>query len=220
MDIDDYGDHAAVNCGPTHHHACACREAYFEERLAALQKTVDFERKMVANESAKLSATRDKLKEAARLATESAQLADGLAKELAAANEQCERSCAEVLDWREKAKAWVNAPGVEKLTADLAAANDRNAGWEKAAESWFASPEAAQRLEGYRELALKVNAAELALAAANERAGMLEVALNKLVTVTNGVTAPHRHNAPISMKHLDRLCEVQLDCERILGGSL
>ncbi len=143
MDIDDYGDHAAVNCGPTHHHACACREAYFEERLAALQKTVDFERKMVANESAKLSATRDKLKEAARLATESAQLADGLAK-------------------------------------DLAAANDRNAGWEKAAESWFASPEAAQRLEGYRELALKVNAAELALAAANERAGRLEAKLRSL----------------------------------------
>ena len=66
----------------------------------------------------------------------------------------------------------------------------------------------------------QINALTRQLAAANERAGRLEVALNKLVTVTNGVTAPHRHNAPISMKHLDRLCEVQLDCERILGGPL
>ncbi len=72
-----------------------------------------------------LAAANEKLAESARLATESAQIADSLAKDLAAANEQCERSCAEVLDWREKAKAWVNAPGVEKLTADLAAANER-----------------------------------------------------------------------------------------------
>ena len=57
------------------------------------------------------------------------------------------------------------------------------------------------------------------LAAANERAGRLEKALNKLTTVVNGVTAPHRHGAPISNKHLDRLCEVQLECERILGGA-
>jgi len=106
MDIDDYGDHAAVNCGPTHHHACACREAYFEERLAALQKTVDFERKMVANESAKLSATRDKLKEAARLATESAQLADGLAKDLAAANERAGRLEAKLRSLCERLDEW------------------------------------------------------------------------------------------------------------------
>lgn len=57
------------------------------------------------------------------------------------------------------------------------------------------------------------------IAAANERAGRLEKALNKLTTVVNGVTAPHRHGAQISNKHLDRLCEVQLECERILGGA-
>ena len=126
-----------------------------------------------------LAAANEKLAESARLATESAQLADGLAK-------------------------------------DLAAANDRNAGWEKAAESWFASPEAAQRLEGYREVALKVNAAELALAAANERAGRLEAQMVELreawpsfeyVDDTEGMVAVEVPEVVIQNFH------------RILGGS-
>ncbi len=40
-----------------------------------------------------------------------------------------------------------------KLESDLAAAQAEIAGWQEKARNWLASPEAAQRLDGYRELA-------------------------------------------------------------------
>jgi hypothetical protein len=38
----------------------------------------------------------------------------------------------------------------------------RDEEWQRKASAWMASPEAAQRLDGYRELAQKLNAAEAA----------------------------------------------------------
>lgn len=46
------------------------------------------------------------------------------------------------------------------LKAELDALRERNAEWERKASAWMASPEAAQQLEGYRELAQRLNAAE------------------------------------------------------------
>jgi len=36
MSIDDYRDHAEIKCGPTHHHACDCREAKVARLVEAL----------------------------------------------------------------------------------------------------------------------------------------------------------------------------------------
>jgi hypothetical protein len=60
------------------------------------------------------------------------------------------------------------------LLRQLTTANEKITEWEAAAVKWFASPEAKQQLDGYRELGARAAAAENALAAANERARKLQ----------------------------------------------
>ena len=48
----------------------------------------------------------------------------------------------------------------DALMAEVEALRERNAEWERKASAWMASPEAAQRLDGCRELAQQLNAAE------------------------------------------------------------
>ncbi len=47
-----------------------------------------------------------------------------------------------------------------KSAAELRRLDAKNAEWEKKAEAWLASPEAATRLEGYRNLAQRLSAVE------------------------------------------------------------
>jgi hypothetical protein len=53
--------------------------------------------------------------------------------------------------------AW---PRLNEAAAELRRLHALCAEWEKKAATWLASPEAAQRLNGYRELAQRLNAAE------------------------------------------------------------
>lgn len=48
----------------------------------------------------------------------------------------------------------------EEAAFELRRLDALNAEWERKAATWLASPEAAQRLDGYRELAQRVNALE------------------------------------------------------------
>ena len=48
----------------------------------------------------------------------------------------------------------------KQLAAEVERLQERDAEWGRKASAWIASPEAAQRLDGYRELAQKLNAAE------------------------------------------------------------
>lgn len=59
-------------------------------------------------------------------------------------------------------------PDAEAVAAELRRLHDLCAEWEKKAETWLASPEAAKRLDGYRELAQRVNTLEDALRQAVE----------------------------------------------------
>lgn len=63
---------------------------------------------------------------------------------------------------------------IERLTERAERAEALNAEWAKKAETWLASPEAAQRLEGYRELASRLEQAEAELAKANETLRFVE----------------------------------------------
>ena len=49
---------------------------------------------------------------------------------------------------------------VAAVRAERDALRERNAEWERKASAWMASPQAVQRLDGYRELAQRLNAAE------------------------------------------------------------
>ena len=49
---------------------------------------------------------------------------------------------------------------IDEAAAELRRLHALCAEWEKKAATWLASPEAAQRLNGYRELAQRLNAAE------------------------------------------------------------
>jgi hypothetical protein len=51
----------------------------------------------------------------------------------------------------------------QRTSAELRRLNNLCAEWEKKAATWLASPEAAKRLDGYRELAQRVNTLEAAL---------------------------------------------------------
>ena len=53
---------------------------------------------------------------------------------------------------------------IEELEAEVERLRARDEEWQRKASAWMASPEAAQRLDGYRELAQRVNAAEEAAA--------------------------------------------------------
>ena len=55
-----------------------------------------------------------------------------------------------------------------EAAAELRRLHDLCAEWEKKAATWLASPEAAKRLDGYRELAQRVNTLETALGQAME----------------------------------------------------
>jgi hypothetical protein len=57
---------------------------------------------------------------------------------------------------------------IEQAAAELRRLHDLCAEWEKKAATWLASPEAAKRLDGYRELAQRVNTLEAALRQAVE----------------------------------------------------
>lgn len=57
---------------------------------------------------------------------------------------------------------------IEQAAAELRWLHDLCAEWEKKAATWLASPEAAKRLDGYRELAQRVNTLETALGQAIE----------------------------------------------------
>ena len=50
-----------------------------------------------------------------------------------------------------------------EAAAELRRLHNLCAEWEKKAATWLASPEAAKRLDGYRELAQRVNTVEAAL---------------------------------------------------------
>jgi predicted RNase H-like nuclease (RuvC/YqgF family) len=52
------------------------------------------------------------------------------------------------------------ADEIGRLRAELEAANVRIEQWEQKATTWLASPEAAQRLDGYRDLAQRLNTTE------------------------------------------------------------
>jgi mannitol/fructose-specific phosphotransferase system IIA component (Ntr-type) len=58
--------------------------------------------------------------------------------------------------------------------AEVERLQERDAEWGRKASAWIASPEAAQRLDGYRELAQKLNAAEAERDALLERADRAE----------------------------------------------
>lgn len=49
----------------------------------------------------------------------------------------------------------------DNAAAELRRLHKLNAEWEQKAATWLASPEAAQRLDGYRDLAQRLNTAEL-----------------------------------------------------------
>ena len=51
---------------------------------------------------------------------------------------------------------------LDRTAAEVERLRNQIRAWEQKAATWMASPEAAQRLEGYRELAQKLNAAEAA----------------------------------------------------------
>jgi len=52
------------------------------------------------------------------------------------------------------------ARNMNQAAAELRRLQTENAEWKQRAANWMASPEAAQRLDGYRELAQRLNAAE------------------------------------------------------------
>jgi putative protein kinase ArgK-like GTPase of G3E family len=57
---------------------------------------------------------------------------------------------------------------VNEAAAELRRLHDLCAEWEKKAETWLATPEAAKRLDGYRELFQRVDTLEYALRQALE----------------------------------------------------
>jgi hypothetical protein len=56
--------------------------------------------------------------------------------------------------------AGYRSPDCGEAAAELRRLHNLCAEWEKKAATWLASPEAAKRLDGYRELAQRLNAAE------------------------------------------------------------
>ncbi|HOJ04137.1 MAG TPA: hypothetical protein PK916_09040 [Bacteroidota bacterium] len=63
--------------------------------------------------------------------------------------------------------------------------------WEEKAKNWMASPEAAQRLDGYRELAGKLAAAEESLAAKEAECKRLRAAAQEfLLLFSSGNSIP------------------------------
>ena len=88
------------------------------EREADLRAAVEDWHKMADLRGAALAAANEKLAESARLATESAQLADGLAKDLAAANERAGRLEEERGQLRE---AWsiINSEAIDEYAETL-----------------------------------------------------------------------------------------------------
>ena len=79
--------------------------------------------------------------------------------------EQCAVFAERADYWRdaaEKRDAWLDAEMDRRRAAEaeVERLRERNAEWERKASAWMASPEAAQRLDGYRELAQRLNAAE------------------------------------------------------------
>lgn len=50
---------------------------------------------------------------------------------------------------------------IHSLTNDLEHEREKVAAWEQKAANWLASPEAAQRLDGYRDLAQRLNVVEM-----------------------------------------------------------
>lgn len=59
-------------------------------------------------------------------------------------------------------REWWAHHEIARLRAEVERLKARDEEWQRKASAWVASPEAAQRLEGYRELAQKLNAAEAA----------------------------------------------------------
>lgn len=73
---------------------------------------------------------------------------------------------------------------IEQAAAELRRLHDLCAEWERKAATWLASPEAAKRLDGYRELAQRVNMLETALGQAME-------ALEQYTDVVTSVNDPN-----------------------------
>ena len=96
------------------------------------------------------------------------------------------RRCAEgqrVTQWCDRA---------EKSEAEVARLQARDEEWQRKASAWMASPEAAQRLDGYRELAQRLNAAEAEV----ERLRKGIAAVSSLIADSSGVYGLHLNGDP------------------------
>lgn len=69
----------------------------------------------------------------------------------------------EALRLANELESYIGRPVCNEAAAELRRLNNLCAEWEKKAATWLASPEAAKRLDGYRELAQRVNTLEAAL---------------------------------------------------------
>jgi len=66
--------------------------------------------------------------------------------------------CGEVEKLRHDIERHIDS--LAKTEAEVERLKERDAEWERKASAWMASPEAAQRLDGYQELAQRLNVAE------------------------------------------------------------
>ena len=82
----------------------------------------------------------------------------------------------EALRLANELESYIGRPVCNEAAAELRRLHDLCAEWEKKAATWLASPEAAKRLDGYRELAQRVNTLETALGQAMEALEWLTVA--------------------------------------------
>lgn len=69
----------------------------------------------------------------------------------------------EALRLANELESYIGRPVCTEAAAELRRLHNLCAEWEKKAATWLASPEAAKRLDGYRELAQRVNTLEAAL---------------------------------------------------------